>query len=62
VPGTNAPLQQSYSIDVTAAPSRSATDGHHWPVEYFLNSLTVDEMSPGLRSHDQLPRGEVEVK
>jgi len=60
VPGTNAPLAQSYNIDVTTAPSRSDVPGHLWPVEYFLNTLTVDEMTPGLRSHDRLPRGAVD--
>jgi hypothetical protein len=60
VPGTNAPLEQSYSIDVTATPSRSDIDGHLWPIEYFLNNLSAEELRPGLRSHEQLPRGAVE--
>ena len=62
VPGTNAPLEQSYSVDVTAAATRSGINGHLWPIEYFINTLTADEMAPGLRSHEQLPRGFVDRK
>jgi hypothetical protein len=59
VPGTNEPLQQSYSLDVTNDPTRSDIPSHLWPVEYFLNNLSVAAMTPGARSHESLPRGEL---
>ncbi len=51
VPGTNAPLKHAQNIDVTAAASRADYDGpgHVWPVQYFLDNLDRDEMTPGLR-------------
>jgi hypothetical protein len=61
VPGTNAPLAQSYNIDVTAAPMRSDINGHLWPLEYYRDTLTTEEMTPGLRSHEQRPRGTVDT-
>jgi len=64
VPGTNAPLAQAYSIDITRAPSRDAFDGpgHLWPIRYFLDHLDNDEMNPGGRTHDRIPRGTVTEK
>jgi hypothetical protein len=61
VPGTNAPLEQSFSIDVTASPQRANTeaDSHHWPVDYFLQNLSEEEITPGLRTHEAYPRGVV---
>jgi hypothetical protein len=58
VPGTNAPLTWAHNTDVTAEPARAAYEGrgHLWPVQYFLDKLEHDEMTPGLRSHDRLPR------
>jgi hypothetical protein len=59
VPGTNAPLVQSYNIDVTNHPARSNIDGHLWPIEYFISLLNDDAITPELRSHEELPRGAV---
>jgi hypothetical protein len=59
VPGTNAPLQQAYTIDVTESVMRSDVPSHLWPVEYFLNTLSLDEVTPGLRTHQEQPRGAV---
>lgn len=62
VPGTNAPLENAYNIDVTSMPSRADYPGrgHLWPVQYFLDNLDRDEITPGLRRHEQLPRGAIE--
>lgn len=64
VVGTNAPIEHAYSIDITQAPSRDDFDGpgHRWPIQYFLDHLDRDEMTPGLRAHDHMPRGTVTKK
>ncbi|MGI9309787.1 MAG: hypothetical protein ACR2P6_11030 [Gammaproteobacteria bacterium] len=63
VPGTNAPLVQSYNIDVTAHPARqtigSDLDGHHWPIRYFIAMLNSEAITPGQRSYENYPRGTV---
>ena len=58
VPGTNAPLAWAHNTDVTAETDRKTYEvrGHLWPVQFFLDNLDIEEMAPGLRSHDQLPR------
>jgi hypothetical protein len=63
VPGTNEPLSHAYNIDVTDARGRadSGLDSHHWPLGYFLNQLDGEQMVPGARTHDELPRGLVEI-
>jgi hypothetical protein len=60
-PGTNAPAEPSWSIDVTGAPNRSDINGHLWPLEYFLSILSRDEITPRGRNHEDFPRGEVLV-
>lgn len=62
VPGTNAPLAQAFNIDVTALPARGSTPGHLWPVVYFLNQLDSTDITPGTRSHGQLPRGRLDAR
>ena len=61
VPGTNGPLEFAYNIDVTDALSRAeySGPGHVWPLQYFLDHLTREELLPGRRKHDDLPRGKI---
>jgi hypothetical protein len=63
VPGTNEPLDHAYNIDVTNARGRSESglDSHHWPLGYFSEQLNPAQMAPGVRSHEQQPRGLVEL-
>lgn len=58
-PGTNAPLEHAYNIDVTDADGRELfTDGgHRWPLKYYLDHLSATELQPGARSHAEFPRG-----
>jgi len=62
VPGTNAPLEHGYNIDVTRSASRLRFEGegHVWPIQYYLGHLTVDQTLPGQRNHRTAPRGRVE--
>ena len=58
-PGTDGPLRNAYNLDVTAAPGRDGFSGggHYWPLQYFLDALDPQEMTPGLRTHEEFPRG-----
>lgn len=62
VPGTNAPLEHGFNVDVTRAASRRGFrgEGHVWPIQYYLDHLTVEQALPGLRNHQAMPRGRVE--
>jgi len=62
VPGTNAPLEHGFNIDVTRAASRRAFrgEGHVWPIQYYLDHLTVEQTLPDRRNHQATPRGRVE--
>jgi len=58
-PGTNAPLQNAYNFDVTAADGHEqfSDGGHRWPLKYYLDRLTSADMQSGMRSHAEFPRG-----
>jgi hypothetical protein len=59
VPGTNAPLQNAYNIDVTAADGKESftAGGHRWPLKYYLDHLSASDLRSGKRSHAEFPRG-----
>jgi hypothetical protein len=59
VPGTNAPLQNAYNVDVTAADENETftAGGHRWPLKYYLDQLSAADLKPGIRSHADFPRG-----
>jgi hypothetical protein len=63
VPGTNDSLDYAYNLDVTTAPSRAdySGPGHIWPVQYFLDHLSREELTPGQRNHDERPRGDIKT-
>ncbi|MCC7258381.1 MAG: hypothetical protein IT486_08410 [Gammaproteobacteria bacterium] len=63
-PASSLPLQQAWTVDVTRAPGKDAFEagGHRWPVKYFLDHATVDDILPGRHSHEQRARGVVEVR
>ena len=64
VPATNAPLANAWNVDVTAARRKSAYagGGHVWPMQYYLDTVTTDEILPGAHTHDTRPRGAVEIR
>jgi hypothetical protein len=46
VPGTNAPLEQAWNVDVTAAgvARDPARNGHRWPVRYYTEKLRAGQL------------------
>ena len=56
VPGTNAPLQQAFNIDVTELPHE--VSGHEWPIWYYTQTLNGMSLSMDA-NHFAMPRGAV---
>lgn len=58
-PGTNAPLDHAYNIDVTSAEGREqfTQGGHYWPLKYYLDHLSATDFQSGVRNHTDFPRG-----
>jgi hypothetical protein len=58
-PGTNAPLQNAYNVDVTDAAGHEifADGGHRWPLKYYLDRLSHADLQSGVRNHSDFPRG-----
>lgn len=61
VPGTNAPLEQAYNLDVTALRG-DFEDGHLWPVAYYLRHLEQGGAEVPAGGHSRLPRGQVRAE
>ncbi|MBM4196386.1 MAG: hypothetical protein FJ197_04695 [Gammaproteobacteria bacterium] len=62
VPATNAPLAQAWTVDVTATRPTPASDGHRWPAQYYLDHLTQADITGSAYSHDERPRGSLDVR
>ena len=62
VPATNAPLARAWNVDVTAAGRKStyAGGGHRWPMQYYVDTVSPEEILPGAHSHSTRPRGAIE--
>jgi hypothetical protein len=60
-PATNTPLEQAWNVDVTGAekPADFTLGGHRWPVRYYRDRLSVEDVTPGAYDHQQRPRGAV---
>lgn len=58
---TNWMLRQAYNHTVTHSPKRAdpARGGHYWPPRYYLDFIDLAEATPGIRTHDDYPRGAV---
>lgn len=63
-PATNVPLERAFNLDVTAHPGRAGFDrnGHYWPVKYYRDHLLQLQPEIAGWTHDDRPRGAVEVK
>lgn len=60
-PATNTPLQQAYTVDITAAPDRPAaatTNLHYWPVTYYARVAASGRLASAEHwTHGEAPRG-----
>ncbi|MGI9329768.1 MAG: hypothetical protein ACR2QB_03550 [Gammaproteobacteria bacterium] len=58
---SNSPLAQAYNRDVTASPRRELflRSGHYWPLRYYADFIDLAEVTPGIRTHDDYPRGDL---
>ena len=61
VPGTNAPAEFAYNIDVTEASGQTGFEagGHVWPVQYYINLVQKNNGIPQTGSHEIKQRGNV---
>jgi hypothetical protein len=60
-PATNAPLEQAWNVDITATPEAAGytRGGHRWPLRYYRDRLSIDDLAPVAFSNEQRPRGVV---
>jgi len=64
VPGTNKPVEQAYTIDITALKEAEgfSGNGHVWPVVFYSEQLALSGGVPKFSDHDRLPRGSVSTE
>ncbi len=58
------PLERAWNVDVTRAPGKDAfaPGGHTWPLAYYLEHATADDILPGHHDHIGRLRGAVELR